>query len=90
MKTVSYRAKAVYRSKARSQIITFCCSILANANIFKDFLNISKKMFRILNNRYLSSDVEESIEWLQKQIEQIEQPTVEDVFEIPENTEGVE
>ena len=45
-------------------------------------------MFRILNNRYLSKDVEESIEWLQKRIQQI--GTVEDVSEIPEIAEEVE
>ena len=41
-------------------------------------------MFKILSNRYLSNDVEESIEWLQKRIQQIGQPTVEDVSESPE------
>ena len=62
MKAVSYKAKTVYPSEERSQFITFCCSLLANTNICKDFLNICENMCRILNNRYLSSDVEVSIE----------------------------
>ena len=37
-------------------------------------------MFKILNNRYLSSDVEASIELLQKQIQQIGQQTVADYY----------
>ena len=90
MKAISYKAKTVCRSKERSQFITFCCSILANADIYKDFLNICKNMFRILNNRYLSNEVETSIEWLQKRIQQIGQSTVEDVSEIPETAEEVE
>ena len=47
-------------------------------------------MFRILNNKYLSSNVEASIEYLQKKLQQIGQPTVEDVSEIPETAEEVE
>ena len=62
MKVVSYKAKTVCHSKERSQLITSCCSLLANKNICKDFLNICRNMFRILNDRYLSSHVEESIE----------------------------
>ena len=90
MKAVSYKAKTVYRSKERSQFFTFCCSLLANAIIYKDFLNICNNMFRILNNRYLSSDVEVSIEWLQKRIQQIGQSTVQYVSEITETAEEVE
>ena len=89
MKAVSYKGKTVYRSKERSQFITFCCSLLASANIYKDFLNICKNMFRILNNRYLSRDVEKSIEWLQKRIQQMGQPTVQDVSEVLETAEEV-
>ena len=70
--------------------VTSCCSLLANADIYKDFLNICKNMFRILNNRYLSNEVEKSIEWLQKRIQQIGQSAVEDVSEIPETAEEVE
>ena len=47
------------------------------------------RTFGILNKRNLSSNVEESIEWLQKRIRQIGQPTVEDVSEIPEIAEEV-
>ena len=90
LKAVNYKTKTVYRSKERSQFITFCCSLLANANIYEDFLNICKNVFRILNNRYLSRDVEESIEWLQKRIQQMGQPTVEDVSEILETPEEVQ
>ena len=89
MKAVRYKAKTVYHSEERSQFITFCCSLLANTNICKDFLNICENMCRILN-RYLSSDVEVSIEWLQKRIQQIGQPTVKDVSEITEFAEEVE
>ena len=37
-------------------------------------------MFRNLNNRYLSNNVEASTEWFQKQIQQIGQQTVEDDY----------
>ena len=90
MKAGSYKAKTVYRSKERSQFISLYCSLLANVNIHKDFWNIWKNIFRILNNRYLSSNVEESIEWLQKRIQEIGQPTVEDTSEIPEIAEEVQ
>ena len=37
-------------------------------------------MFRNLNNRYLSNNMEASTEWFQKQIQQIGQQTVEDDY----------
>ena len=40
-----HKAKTVYRSKERSQFITFCCSLLANASIHKDFWNLKQKKF---------------------------------------------
>ena len=37
VKAVSYKTKPVYRSKEQPQFTAFCCSLLANANIYKNF-----------------------------------------------------